>query len=112
MKKNLMIVLVSLFLFGCETTRLNNESRDIQVVWNNSEKINQCTHKETITSSEGHWYTFLFIGNQELTEGALNALKNRASALGANTIDLYAPRTFSTSVTMMGNAYVCPPPLN
>ena len=108
MKRNLMIVMVSLFLFGCETTPLNNESKEIQVVWNNSEQISQCTHKETIISSEGHWYTFLFIDNQELTEGALNALKNRASALGANTIDLYAPRTFSTSVTLMGNAYVCP----
>ncbi|MGF1758277.1 DUF4156 domain-containing protein [Photobacterium sagamiensis] len=108
MKKDLMIVLVSLFLFGCETTRLNNESKEIQVVWNNSEKISHCTPKETIISSEGHWYTYLFIGNLELTEGALNALKNRASALGANTIDLYAPRTFATSVTLMGNAYVCP----
>ncbi|MBC7005886.1 DUF4156 domain-containing protein, partial [Photobacterium sp. BZF1] len=52
-------------------------------------------------------YNYWFISDRDLTQGALNQLRNQAAALGANTVSLYSPPDFSTSVTLIGNAYYC-----
>ena len=74
-----------------------------------------CTQIGEVIGSEGHWYTYLFISNTNLTQGALNDMKNKAHEMGANTVIVYNYiSTFATSVTFLGQAYKCsrPPELN
>jgi len=97
-----------LVLVGCETTQLHDHSQSIQIRWDAPEQLEGCTDKGTIIGSEGSWYSFWFISNRALTDGALNDMKNQAAQRGANTVDLYSPQDFGTSVTLLGNAYDCP----
>jgi len=108
MKCNALIGLGSLLLVGCETTELYSHSENVRIRWDAPEQLEQCTEKGTVIGSEGSWYSFWFISNKALTDGALNDIKNQAAQRDANTVDLYAPKSFGTSVTLMGNAYHCP----
>lgn len=107
MKYNAFVGFASLLLIGCETTELYSSSENVRIRWDASEQLEVCTEKGTIIGSEGSWYSFWFISNKALTDGALNDLKNQAAQRGANTVDLYNPKPFGTSVTLMGNAYHC-----
>jgi uncharacterized protein YbjQ (UPF0145 family) len=69
-----------------------------------------CTRLGEVIGSEGHWYTYLFISNTNLTQGALNDIKNRAHSMGANTVVIFKNIDFATSVTLLGQAYTCSKP--
>jgi len=66
-----------------------------------------CTHVGEVIGSEGCWYTYLFISNSNLTQGAINDLKNRAHDTGANTVIVHSSIDFTTSVIILGQAYNC-----
>ena len=66
-----------------------------------------CKYLGTLVSSEGHWYTFLFTSNVDLTQGAINDMYNKASKLGANVVYINDNIDFGTSVTLLGQAYIC-----
>lgn len=70
-----------------------------------------CTHIGEVIGSEGHWYTYLFISNTNLAQGAINDLKNRAHDMGANTVIVFQNISFVTSVTLLGQAYTCAKPV-
>ena len=97
-----------LILVGCETTQLHSDSNSVRIRWDAAEQLEGCSDKGTIIGSEGSWYSFWLISNRALTDGALNDIKNQAAQRGANTVDLYSPQNFGTSVTLLGNAYNCP----
>ena len=71
------------------------------------EKIENCTFVNEVIGSEGHWYNYLFISNRDLTQGAVNDLKNRAMAIEANAVHVHTNMFFTTSVTILGQAYRC-----
>ncbi|WP_299015993.1 DUF4156 domain-containing protein [uncultured Photobacterium sp.] len=108
MQLRTIAVIFILLLTGCETTQLQPNGESIRIRWNASEQFNACEEKGMVIGSEGSWYSFWFISNEALTEGAINSVKNQAAQHGANTINLYSLQSFSTSVTLMGNAYHCP----
>jgi hypothetical protein len=58
-------------------------------------------------SSEGRWYTFLFTSNAGLANGAINDMYNKANELGANVVYIDSNIDFGSSVTLLGQAYVC-----
>ena len=66
-----------------------------------------CTYLGTIVSSDGHWYNYLFISNDDLSNGAINDMYNKASKLGANVVYINNNIDFATSVTLLGQAYHC-----
>ena len=66
-----------------------------------------CTLIGEVIGSEGHWYTSLFINNTDQVQGAINDLKNNAHSMGANTVAVYDNLAFSSSVTLLGQAYHC-----
>ena len=66
-----------------------------------------CKYLGTLVSSEGHWYSFLFISNANLTQGCINDMHNKASELGANVVYINDNIDFGTSVTLLGQAYIC-----
>ena len=67
----------------------------------------ECRYLGEVIGSEGHWYTYLFISNKDLTQGALNDIYNQANALGANVVFISDDISFVTSVTFYGQAYHC-----
>lgn len=107
MHKKALIGLCTFLLLGCETTQLRS-SQDVHITWNSPPRLEACIAKGTVIGSEGSWYSFWFISNRDLMDGALNDIKNQATERGANTVDLNSPQPFGTSVTLLGNAYACP----
>ncbi|MDO6610758.1 DUF4156 domain-containing protein [Shewanella sp. 1_MG-2023] len=105
--KVLLISLSILSLTGCITTPEMN-SEHVAVLWSEQGDMDICELKGTLIGSQGHWYDYLFITNKDLTQGAINQLRNDALTLGANTVFLYKPKVFTTSVTLLANAYTCP----
>ena len=66
-----------------------------------------CRYLGEVIGSEGHWYTYLFISNRNLIQGAINDLHNNANAIGANIVYISDNIDFTTSVTFYGQAYDC-----
>ena len=118
MKINLFLtILLIALLSSCTNIIRTNEDSDSvrlfflkQVVDKSltDELERDCTHLGEVIGSEGHWYTYLFISNVNLTQGALNDMKNKALAMDANTVIVYNYiSTFATSVTFLGQTYNC-----
>ena len=108
--KQILLLLTSLSLVSCSlmhTQQLHDDTRPIIVI-SNYEQVSGCRYISELVGSEGHWYSFFFISNTELTIASINDLKNQASDVGANTIYIEKHMGFGTSVTFLGQAYDCP----
>ena len=111
--QRLFVLITSLLMFGCSTFEASNlappleGSHSVQVYFDRSGIINRCERVKELIGSEGHWYTYLFISNDQLVQSSINHLKNQAYAAGADTIVIFEPFYFTTSVTLLGNAYAC-----
>jgi hypothetical protein len=66
-----------------------------------------CAFKGEIIGSEGNWYSYLFMSNVDLTQGALNDVKNKAAAQGSNIVIIHQVGDFISSVTFVGQSYFC-----
>ena len=66
-----------------------------------------CAFKGEIIGSEGHWYSYLFMSNADITQGALNDVKNKAAEQGSNIVIIHQVGDFLTSVTFVGQSYFC-----
>jgi len=107
--KQALLLLTSLSLISCsllDTQQLYNNTRQINVI-SNYEQVRGCTYISELVGSEGHWYTFFFISNTELTHASINDLKNQASDVDADTVYIEEHMGFGTSVTFLGQAYDC-----
>ena len=67
----------------------------------------KCERLGEVIGSEGRWFNFLFIPNEDLTQGALNDIKNKAYEIGADKVVVHKKLDFQTSVTILGQAYNC-----
>ena len=103
----LAVLLSGMVLAGCSTSPLLVDASRVVLTWDANDIQNTCERRGTLIGSQGSWYNYWFISDRDLTQGALNQLRNQAAALGANTVSLYSPPDFSTSVTLIGNAYYC-----
>ena len=106
MKKILFIFILYLTLSGCSTTKLIKSSDSLNIVFDES-AIENCKILGEVIGSEGHWYNYLFITNTNLTQGALNDIRNKAQTMGADTVFIWEDLLFTTSVTFLGQAYTC-----
>ncbi|MBG0754556.1 DUF4156 domain-containing protein [Vibrio cidicii] len=110
MLKRSVVAFVSLGLLSACSTPLNKtttESQSIEIRLDGQFNPDSCHYLGTVTGSEGHWYNYLFFGNDVLIQGAVNQLKNNAHQLGANTIYAITTQNFTTSVSLLGTAYYC-----
>ncbi|CAK1995710.1 DUF4156 domain-containing protein [Vibrio crassostreae] len=109
MKKELVALIISGALLGCTTptSMPHSEADKVQMDYHGLINIDQCEYKGEVTGSEGHWYSYLFFPNDTLIQGAMNELKSNTIELGADTVIFTLPQDFSTSVTMLGTAYLC-----
>ncbi|USH05028.1 DUF4156 domain-containing protein [Grimontia kaedaensis] len=97
-----------LLLTGCVATP-KPDSEKITVLWGDALEMLHCEDKGVVVGSQGHWYDYWLIDDGVLTQGAVNELRNKAMQLEADTVLLYAPKPFSTSVTFLAKAYRCHP---
>jgi hypothetical protein len=94
-------------LAGCATIRVKPEAERVAIHFTD-EPVRGCTYLGEVVGSEGHWYSAWLIANERLTESALNDLRNKAHAKGADAV--YVPSLsllFRSSVTILGQAYGC-----
>lgn len=87
--------------------KLISNAQSVSVYADSAIVASGCVWKGEVTGSEGHWYSFLFYNNDAMIQGAVNDIKNQAVSLGANRVYLNSPIHFKTSVTFLGNAYLC-----
>ena len=66
-----------------------------------------CAFKGEVIGSEGHWYSYLFMSNVDMTQGALNDVKNKAAKQESNIVIIHQVGDFITSVTFVGQSYFC-----
>lgn len=131
MKKSIRFltgILMSVLVVGCASIELNSNAN--RIISSPNPAPAKCKYLGQVTGNQGNFFTGGFTSNKNLEEGAMNDLRNKASALGANYIQLVTNRagvtgstsgSFSngngyvsgssqqTNVTNLGNAYLCPP---
>jgi Domain of unknown function (DUF4156) len=99
---NLFLVFVVIFCSGCATT-LSNKGALVRVT-NQSEEVQNCKHLGQITSSSS-WGGFAATGVG--FESAMNELKNKAAAMGANVLLTQLISNTMGGTRMIGDAYYC-----
>lgn len=110
MPMKIIITFVScLFLSACSLFTINDIKQGAEIVrlYDEYKNIENCQFVGEVIGTEGHWYNYLFISNRDLTQGAVNDMKNRARKLGADTVHVHTNMFFTTSVTILGQAYDC-----
>lgn len=105
MKKNILIG-ICLMITGCVTFP-TPESSKIHVIWDEIDKVSQCEIKGLVYGSEGHFYDYWLHADRDMVWGTINQMRIKAVHLGADTIYIYPPFGFLSSMTMMANAYDC-----
>lgn len=106
MKKTLFLGIIA-FLTGCTAQPIVQDANSIKVLIT-QKPANECTYLDEVIGSQGHWYDFLFTPNTELTQGAINDMKNQTLARGGNTLVINQELKFITSETFLGQAFRCP----
>lgn len=107
--KQSLLLLSCLSLASCsllDTHQIKDNNSQIKVI-SNYEQVKDCRYISELVGSEGHWYTFFFISNTELTHASINDLKNQANEVGADTVYIEEHMGFGTSVTFLGQAFDC-----
>ena len=109
-------------LSGCAAIQLQSGATKVLVSTNPPNDT--CQYIGSATGSQGNFFTGFWTPNKNLETGAMNDLKNKAAAMGANYVQLVTNRASSTSsgsgtngnyssstqqtgVTQVGNAYYC-----
>ena len=128
MNKLISISALTIMISGCTSIPMDPQATRIIASPNAAPK--QCIYIGQVVGNQGNFFTGSFTSNRNLEEGAMNDLRNKASKLGANYIQIVTNRagitgstsgTFNsqggyisggseqTNVTNLGNAYRCPP---
>ena len=116
--KKLLTFLFLVTVASCTNyTRPTEDAETVKILFLNhmTEKLNvqelklHCIYKGEVIGSEGHWYNYIFMSNIDMTQGAINHLKNNARKKGANVVMAHQVTDLITSVTYTGESYFCTP---
>ncbi|WP_375322549.1 DUF4156 domain-containing protein [Aliivibrio logei] len=102
----IMLASTIMLLTGCVTFP-TQESEKVDVIWDEVDEVKDCQRMGIVFGSEGHFYDYWLHADKNMVWGTLNQMRIKTAALGANTLYLFQPLNFSSSVTMFGNAYLC-----
>ncbi len=111
--KKILLLLFLLPVVSCTVIQPYPDNKPVRLIYYNELNVvkanaGSCKYLGPLVSSEGHWYSYLFISNEDLTYGAINDMINKANRAGANVVYINNNIDFSTSVTLLGQAYNCP----
>jgi len=128
MKKLFIISVMTAVISGCASIPMDPQAARIIASPNKAPK--GCKYLGQVVGNQGNFFTGGYTSNRNLEEGAMNDLRNKASKLGANYIQLVTTRagvtgstsggfdrnggymsgsSAQTNVTNLGNAYSCSP---
>jgi hypothetical protein len=128
MKKLCLLAAITAVISSCSSIPMEPQSNRIIASPNPAPKA--CHYLGQVVGNQGNFFTGPWTSNRNLEEGAMNDLKNQASHLGANYVQLVTNRagvtgsmsgsinnnggymsgsSEQTNVTNLGNAYNCPP---
>jgi hypothetical protein len=122
-KKIGLLIAGAALMTGCASIELDSRASHIIASPNPAPK--GCKYLGQVSGNQGNFFTGDFTSNHNLEVGAMNDMKNQASKLGANYVQLIVNRAGNTgsmsiqdgnggggmsqtNVTNMGNAYSCP----
>lgn len=105
-------ILMAFIISSCSVMQPHPDNKPVRLFFYNEinitdSNVSDCAYLGMIVSSQGHWYDYLFISNSDLTYGAINDMKNKASKIGADAVYINNNIDFATSVTWVGQAYNC-----
>lgn len=117
-------ILATAGLFGCAAIPLSPQAN--RVIASKSPAPKGCKYLGSLVGSQGGALVGAWTSNARLAEGAMNDLKNKASNMGANYVQIEGDRAGmtgsgyadaysgssslqQTDVTFNGNAYRCDP---
>ena len=93
-----MLVILTLYLLGgCTVAQLDPAAADVKLTANPAIAEN-CKYIGEVIGTEGHWYDFIYMSNETLMQAALNDLRNKAAAKGANLVHIDDPHDFRETV--------------
>ena len=110
----LIFTLLCMTFPACSVVQPRPDNKPVRLVFYNEINLVSkdaeitCKYLGPLISSEGRWYSYLFTSNTKLANGAINDMYNKANELGANIVYINGNIDFSTSVTLLGQAYQCP----
>jgi hypothetical protein len=110
--KTILFILTGTLAASCTVIQPLPGNKPVRLIFYNEinlviDKTRECKYLGPLVSSEGHWYSYLFISNTDLTAGAINDMYNKANKIGANIVYINSNIDFTTSVTLLGQAYDC-----
>lgn len=109
--KYLSILLLGSCSASCAPVQLHPDNEPVRLIFYNEvnlvNDLPHCTYIGPVISSYGRWFNYLFISNTKLTQGAIEEMYNRANEIGANVVYINNHIDFTTSVTLLGQAYRC-----
>ena len=105
-----LLLTSSLFVLlqnSCSHIPLEDGATSVAVYYSLNEKTN-CDYVGDVIGSDGNVMTFLFMSNTSLTRGALNDVRNKARAMGGDTVFIIREQLlYRTSTTFVGSVYNC-----
>lgn len=109
----------AILMAGCAAIPMDPQAARIISSPNPAPK--SCKYVGQVVGNQGNFFTGNYTSNKNLEEGAMNDMRNKASKLGANYIQLITTRAGNTgslngsnghmsqtNITNLGNAYICP----
>lgn len=108
-------IIASTLLSACAAVAPNPGAEKVRIT--NQEPDKTCKFLGDVQGGQGGYWTGGYTTNENLERGALNDLKNKAAALGGNTIEILTNRatdagylfsSYKQEVTLVGNVYACP----
>ena len=107
--KNILLTITAFLCTACSLIRTQELATGAEKVriYDSDSHVKDCQYLKEVIGSEGHWYNYLFISNRDLTQGAMNDLKNRTLGMGGDTAHVHTNMFFTTSVTILAEAYRC-----
>ncbi|MHB1220975.1 MAG: DUF4156 domain-containing protein [Gammaproteobacteria bacterium] len=127
MKRIISLMAISFIVAGCSAIPLDPQASHVLVTPNQAPK--GCKFVGQIFGNQGNSFTGGFTSNVDLEKGAMNDMRNQASKMGANYVQLITSRagitgsgalagdrnaiggsssSAQTNITNTGNAYTCP----
>ena len=101
---------VIFLLSGCSAKNiLTSDAKNIRIYDRLPTNIN-CEYIDEIIGSEANIFTFFFMSNGDMTAGARADLRNQATRLGGNTVEIQtADFIYTSSTVFIGHVYTCHP---
>ena len=105
----LATLLLLLLLNSCANIVLDENAVVVNVYYSLSEKsISNCDYVGEVIGSDGNFLKFWYMSNLRLTRGALNDIRNKANAMGGDSVFILQEMlTYSTTTTFVGSVYRC-----